>query len=273
MTQTRHQQFQTLFPNEPTFRWNQIEEGLFSSANNWNEITTIPSAIRESLSQIPWMSVELVQIQVSKNGDTHKALLKVEDDKDIETVLMKNPRGAWTICVSSQVGCAMRCGFCATGKMGLTRNLTTDEIVDQYRFWTDYLHSYNLQPNTSVFPRISNIVFMGMGEPLANYEEVKRSLNTLLTHTDLGKTRITVSRGRAPRLEQTSQIKNGRSTFAVAHSATLRHATNCSNVLIPPKTEDWGSAPRSLGTAITSRLNMDAKERERHTSACKSSPP
>ena len=208
MTQTRHQQFQTLFPNEPTFRWNQIEEGLFSSANNWNEITTIPSAIRESLSQIPWMSVELVQIQVSKNGDTHKALLKVEDDKDIETVLMKNPRGAWTICVSSQVGCAMRCGFCATGKMGLTRNLTTDEIVDQYRFWTDYLHSYNLQPNTSVFPRISNIVFMGMGEPLANYEEVKRSLNTLLTHTDLGKTRITVSSvGVLPRLEQSSQIK------------------------------------------------------------------
>ncbi len=151
------------------------------------------------------MTVELVKIQVSGNGDTHKALLKVEGDKKIETVLMANRRGAWTICVSSQVGCAMRCGFCATGKMGLTRNLSSDEIVDQYRFWQRYIAESQprLKPEATTEARISNIVFMGMGEPLANYEEVRDALNLLLAQTDLGPTNITVSTiGILPRLEQ-----------------------------------------------------------------------
>jgi len=154
--------------------------------------------MREHLVQIPWMSVVPQTIQVSKNGDTHKTLLNVEGGKQIETVLMKNNRDAWTICVSSQVGCAMRCGFCATGRMGLTRNLLEDEIIDQYRFWQQYL-----QNNPKLDSRVSNIVFMGMGEPLANYEEVKKTLNTILTYTDIGRTRITVSTvGVLPRLEQ-----------------------------------------------------------------------
>lgn len=164
--------------------------------------------MREKLAAIPWMSVTSQTIQVSGNGDTHKALLGVAGDKQIESVLMKNRAGAWTICVSSQVGCAMRCGFCATGKMGLTRSLIADEIVDQYRFWNSYLVAPGfslgepgLKPGATA--RISNIVFMGMGEPLANYEELKASLNTLLKYTDIGATHITVSTvGVLPRLEQ-----------------------------------------------------------------------
>lgn len=195
---TRKQQFDQLFPKAQTYRWNQIQEGLFSDVKSWNEITSLPNDVREQLSAIPWMSVEGEHVQISGNGDTHKALLTVEGGKQIETVLMENPRGDWTICVSSQVGCAMRCGFCATGKMGLTRSLTSDEIVDQYRFWKHYLLD-----NPQVGGRISNVVFMGMGEPLANYPNVKETLNTLLTYTDLGKTRITVSTvGVLPRLEQ-----------------------------------------------------------------------
>ncbi|MCR4313990.1 MAG: 23S rRNA (adenine(2503)-C(2))-methyltransferase RlmN [Candidatus Uhrbacteria bacterium] len=201
MIKSRHNQFAYLFPNEPAFRWKQIEDAFFSSAKGWEDVTTISKSMRDALTAIPWLSVTSQTIQVSGNGDTHKALLKVAGDKQIESVLMKNRTGAWTICVSSQVGCAMRCGFCATGKMGLTRSLIADEIVDQYRFWMSYLSTF--PPNHLSTPRISNIVFMGMGEPLANYEEVKATLNTLLKYTDIGLTRITVSTvGILPRLEQ-----------------------------------------------------------------------
>ncbi|PJE77047.1 23S rRNA (adenine(2503)-C(2))-methyltransferase RlmN [Candidatus Uhrbacteria bacterium CG10_big_fil_rev_8_21_14_0_10_48_16] len=198
MIESRHKQFTTLFPTEPAFRWKQVEQGLFSFATSWEELTSLSKYIREHIGSIPWMTVTPQKIQISGNGDTHKALLRVEGDQDIETVLMKNKRDAWTICVSSQVGCAMRCGFCATGKMGLIRSLTSDEIVDQYRFWMQYL-----QEHKELEGRISNIVFMGMGEPLANYEEVKYALNAILKHSDIGRTRITVSTvGVLPRLEQ-----------------------------------------------------------------------
>lgn len=208
MIQSRREQYKTLFPSEPAFRWKQIEDAFFSSAKGWEDVTTISKSMREALTAIPWMSVTSQTIQVSGNGDTHKALLKVAGDKEIESVLMKNRAGAWTICVSSQVGCAMRCGFCATGKMGLTRSLIADEIVDQYRFWNYFLatsvasHSDGAKAPVNL-GRISNIVFMGMGEPLANYEELKVTLNTLLKYTDIGATRITVSTvGILPRLEQ-----------------------------------------------------------------------
>ncbi len=242
MILSRRAQFETLFPDEPAFRWKQIEAGLFSDAQNWSQLSTIPKSMRDRLASLPWMTVALEQIQISMNGDTHKALLKVDGDKEIETVLMKNPRGAWTICVSSQVGCAMRCGFCATGKMGLTRSLTVDEIVDQYRFWMNYLSTSS---TLSTSARISNIVYMGMGEPLANYEEVKNSVNTLLAHTDLGKTRITVSTvGVLPRLEQILTDKDWpHIRLAVSlHSAiaaTRKHIVPTSYDDFLPKLEDW----------------------------------
>lgn len=92
----------------------------------------------------------------------------------------------------------MACTFCATGKMGFTRNLTADEIIDQYRFWM-----YYLARDISLEQRISNIVYMGMGEPLANYENVKLSLQLLLQYTDMGPTRLTVSTvGLIPALEK-----------------------------------------------------------------------
>ncbi|MDG1950142.1 MAG: 23S rRNA (adenine(2503)-C(2))-methyltransferase RlmN, partial [bacterium] len=194
----RKEQFDTLFPGQPSYRWKQVEEGLFSDARSWEEITNISKDMREKLSTLPWLSLEPQTVQVSGKKDTHKALLRTNDGKDIETVLMKNARGSWTVCVSSQIGCAMRCGFCATGKMGLTRSLNSDEIVDQYRFWAQYLGEH-----PEVEGRISNMVFMGMGEPLANYVNVKDTLNRLLTFTDIGRTRITVSTvGVLPRLEQ-----------------------------------------------------------------------
>ena len=150
------------------------------------------------IKDVPWISSTLFHMFKNQRGDTYKAVLKTPDGKFFETVLMANKREQWTICVSSQIGCAMKCTFCATGTMGLTRSLTSDEIVDQYRFWKNFL-----KENPDLAQRISNVVFMGMGEPLANYDNVKSAVTTWLEQTDLGPTRITVSSvGILPLLEK-----------------------------------------------------------------------
>ncbi|MDO8462712.1 MAG: 23S rRNA (adenine(2503)-C(2))-methyltransferase RlmN [bacterium] len=183
------------------FRFRQIEVALFDpSIRAWADVTTLSHAMREALAAVPWMSVTQAAILKSRAGDTFKAALATEDGLVFESVLMANRRGQWTICVSSQVGCAMGCTFCATGAMGLTRSLTADEIADQYRFWMYWLQDH---AETVKYARISNIVFMGMGEPLANYANVKSAITTWLRVTDIGTTRITVSTvGVLPQLER-----------------------------------------------------------------------
>ncbi len=217
---SREQQIKDLFPTEPAFRLKQINQAFFEpTKTSWTDITTLSKPMREKLEEkVPWISVSLFKLYESKNHDTYKAILKSIDGKYFETVLMANKRGQWTICVSSQIGCAMRCTFCATGTMGLKRSLLADEIIDQYRFWMYFLNGNHSHPLLrkgrslqSLLPtnkspllskeglgevqstRISNIVFMGMGEPLANYENVKQTIHTWLTYTDLGKTKITIS--------------------------------------------------------------------------------
>lgn len=197
---SRHSLFSEQHAREPRFRWSQIERSFFDpKVRGWEQVHTIPQKLRLELRhEIPWMSVESLRVFESVSKDTYKAVLVLRDHARIETVLMKNSRGQWTICLSSQVGCAMRCAFCATGTLGLTRNLIDDEIVDQYRYWQGFL---SMHPD---FPqRISNVVFMGMGEPLANYYAVKRAIASLLTYTDIGNTHITVSTvGVLPLLEK-----------------------------------------------------------------------
>lgn len=213
---TRHQQFTKQFPSVPAYRWKQIEVSLFDPAiTGLGGISTLPKSVREhSASQFHWMSVAPATVLESNRHDTWKAALSVEGGALVETVLMLNRRDQWTICVSSQVGCAMRCTFCATGRMGFTRNLTSDEIVDQYRFWNSFLekaatnksapHSAELTERR----RISNIVFMGMGEPLANYENVREAVSLILKYTDVGPTHITVSTvGMLPQLQKLLEDK------------------------------------------------------------------
>ncbi len=187
---TRAAVFQELFPKEPAFRVKQIEQALFHpSATGWNEITTMPKAMRETLiKSVPWMTCTAERVYQSARDDTYKAVLIAADGQRFESVLMENKRGQWTICVSSQIGCAMKCTFCATGAMGFKRSLTADEITDQYRFWKIFLRAKPSAPQ-----RISNIVFMGMGEPMANYDNVKKAIHTWLKYTDIGPTKITVS--------------------------------------------------------------------------------
>ncbi|HLC75754.1 MAG TPA: 23S rRNA (adenine(2503)-C(2))-methyltransferase RlmN [Candidatus Peribacterales bacterium] len=187
---TRAERFLELFPEEKPYRLRQLEEAAFrSNASGFKDVTTFPKDMKEILSeQVPWISIACERLVESISKDTMKAVLRTEDNLRFESVLMANKRDQWTICVSSQIGCAMGCTFCATGAMGLRRNLNADEIADQYRFW-----KMKLQEQGRGSERISNVVFMGMGEPLGNYENVKNAIHRWLTHTDLGPTRITVS--------------------------------------------------------------------------------
>lgn len=186
---TRVEIFKELFPSEPKFRVKQINEGLFNFKNNcFDDLLNFKKEQREEMKKsLSFMTVKKASIFQSKHQDTYKAIVKGVDGQRFETVLMENKKGAYTICVSSQIGCAMKCNFCATGMMGFKRNLLSDEIVDQYRFWRYFLLTENIDK------RISNIVFMGMGEPMANYQNVKDAINTILDNTDLGPTKITVS--------------------------------------------------------------------------------
>jgi 23S rRNA (adenine2503-C2)-methyltransferase len=188
---TRKSILDEFFPNEPNFRIKQIKAGLFDPKyKNIEDITPLPKQMRETLAEqdFPWMSVRLHKLFESENGDTWKAILKGADERLFETVLMRNKREQWSICVSSQIGCAMKCTFCATGTMGLKRSLTADEITDQYRFWQQFVAT-----REDLDERISNVVFMGMGEPMANYDNVKEAIQTWLDNTDIGPTKITVS--------------------------------------------------------------------------------
>lgn len=184
------QQLRTLFPTWPRYRFHQVVAAWFQARfRSWEDVTVLTRVERKNVAAtLPWMSLTLARILSGSRGDTYKALLHTNDHAAIETVLMQNARGHWSICVSSQIGCAMACTFCATGKMGFTRNLRVEEIVDQYRYWMYFLASHPKLDQT-----ITNVVYMGMGEPLANYENVRSSLQLLLEHTNMGPTRLTVS--------------------------------------------------------------------------------
>jgi len=161
----------------PKFRLKQILKAVYQdSVSCFSEISTLPKDLREELDkEINILSFSPDEIQTDKKDQTKKVLLKLSDENYIETVLMPGViEGHWTTCISSQVGCALNCAFCATGKNGFNRNLDYDEIIDQVLFWKQYLAKHN--PEDS----LSNIVFMGMGEPFMNWDEVSKAIHKLL---------------------------------------------------------------------------------------------
>ncbi|SDS02717.1 23S rRNA (adenine(2503)-C(2))-methyltransferase RlmN [Microlunatus soli] len=160
---------------EKPFRAKQLSNHYFSRLTVDPEaMTDIPAASRERLvgQLMPTLFTEVRSV-AADGGSTRKALLRAHDGTLVESVLMRYPDRA-TLCISSQAGCGMACPFCATGQGGLERNLSTAEIVDQVRSAAAVMRD-GLMPDSSGTPtpgRLSNIVFMGMGEPLANYKRV-----------------------------------------------------------------------------------------------------
>ena len=169
---------------QPAFRIKQIEKNYYQGkAKNFDEMTDLSKDLRASLSdKFSLLSVELEQMNTE--GHTQKALLKLADGKKIESVLMDYDN--WlTVCISTQVGCALNCKFCATGKMGFIRNLTQEELVDQIIFW-----------NKQIFPQyVGRVVFMGMGEPFLNWDNVIESLKIINSpdYLNIGARKISIS--------------------------------------------------------------------------------
>jgi 23S rRNA (adenine2503-C2)-methyltransferase len=165
----------TLLAGEPRYRVDQVWDGLHRRAAEVDELTDLPKSLRSRLSGESALAPALVMAasSTSRRGDTVKWLWQLSDGNRIETVLMLYPSRA-TVCVSTQAGCAMACGFCATGQAGFDRHLSTGEIVEQV-----------IRAIRAALPRrVTNVVFMGMGEPLANYEHTWAAVERL--HGDVG---------------------------------------------------------------------------------------
>ncbi|MEZ5218100.1 MAG: 23S rRNA (adenine(2503)-C(2))-methyltransferase RlmN [Ilumatobacteraceae bacterium] len=173
-----------LLAGEPSFRTKQVWEGLYTNLADPSAMTNLPKTLRSRLETELPQALDLVTERVSDRGDTVKFLWELDGGARIETVLMLYPDRA-TVCVSTQAGCAMACGFCATGQAGFTRHLTTGEIVEQV--------VRAAQRARSGERRVSNVVFMGMGEPLANEAAVWGSVERLQGDVGISARHLTVS--------------------------------------------------------------------------------
>jgi 23S rRNA (adenine2503-C2)-methyltransferase len=162
--------FQEIFDKEPKYRLAQAKKAVFQDlVGSWQEATVFSLEMRQELDKE--LSLEIIgETLTSRDGESGKALITLKDELKIETVLMKH-QDRNTICVSSQVGCPLGCSFCATGKMGFKRNLDAGEIIDQVLFYARKLKESK--------EKINNIVFMGMGEPFLNYENVMKAIKIL----------------------------------------------------------------------------------------------
>lgn len=155
-----YEEFMKLDLALPRFRYKQIFEGLHKQGLDYDEITSLPLALRSQLAEdYPLPVVLLKKVYISEKDDTRKLILELGDGNIVEAVLMSYHYG-WTLCTPSQVGCAMGCTFCASTIGGLVRDLTRAELLRIFYVASNYIGE------------ISRVVFMGSGEPLHNYDEV-----------------------------------------------------------------------------------------------------
>ena len=184
---------------EPKFRAKQIYKWLYEKVSSFDEMTNIPKSLREKLSEICVINTMIIQKRfVSSLDGTRRYLLKLGDGNFIESVLMKYKHG-YSICVSSQVGCAMGCKFCASTIGGKIRDLSSGEIIDQI-----------ITVERDLGERISNIVIMGVGEPLDNFESVAAFIKNVNEPLGLGigQRHITVSTcGIVPKIYELADMR------------------------------------------------------------------
>jgi 23S rRNA (adenine2503-C2)-methyltransferase len=209
------QKIQEILKNEPKFRTKQVYEAIFQKfIENWDEATSLPAALRDRLKAEASLEIE-AEILESADKNTVKAAISLPGGR-VETVLMRH-EGRDTVCVSSQMGCKLACTFCLTGQGGFARNLDSYEIVEQVLFFARYLKrnlketlpapsnggeltSRKTTPSPSLerrgdSERVTNVVFMGMGEPFANYDEVLKAIRFLNDEEtfNIGARKISVS--------------------------------------------------------------------------------
>lgn len=186
--------------NQPKFRFKQIVKNYFSGQfDSFEKMSNLSLDLRKDLNNNLSLSSNTLEV-IQEDKSTKKALLKLSDNEKIETVLMEY-EGWTTVCVSTQIGCLLGCKFCATGKLGFKRNLTTEEIIDQIVFW-----------NNKIYPKtISRVVFMGMGEPFLNWDNFIQAIEIINSKNGLniGSRKISVSTvGIADRIKDFTDLDN-----------------------------------------------------------------
>ena len=165
------EKLEEILKDQPAYRLLQAKTAIFKDLlDDWSQALFLPKELRVKLSSFCPLEIK-GEVTDSLDKESAKALMTLKDGLKIETVLMKHRDGRKTICVSSQVGCPLGCLFCATGKMGFKRNLTLSEIVSQVIFFARLLKDSA--------EKVTNLVFMGMGEPFLNSENVLNTIKVL----------------------------------------------------------------------------------------------
>ena len=244
---------------EPAFRSRQVADAAWrSAAADWDEVTTLARPLRTALAErLRFDTVAATTIRVADGGTTEKALHGLSDGRLVESVLMHYPGGADrrernTLCISSQAGCAVGCPFCATGELGFERDLDVAEIVDQARHARRRL--------AAAGRHLTNVVFMGMGEPLLNLDAV---LDAAAALTDparfgLGARHITISTsGVVPGIERLARLRP-QWTLAIS----LHAARDPLRDLLVPLNRRWPvadvvAAARAYGEATGRRVSYE----------------
>jgi 23S rRNA (adenine2503-C2)-methyltransferase len=206
---------------EPAYRARQLADHIWSGrAAAFEDVRTLPGTLRDALAQAyRFDTLTRTERRETDGGLTDKALHQLDDGRVVESVLMRYPargsrRERTTICISSQAGCAVGCPFCATGELGLWRNLLPSEIVDQARYWRRELLSQGR--------RLTNIVFMGMGEPLLNADAVLAACAALSdgNRFGLGQRHIAVSTsGVVPGIQRLTALRRQYTLAVSLHAA------------------------------------------------------
>lgn len=211
----------------PSFRAKQVVQWLTKGAENFDDMTNLPADFRRFLQKNYYISVAIIaKKQVSKYDNTSKYLLRLSDGQYIECVLMFYHHGI-TLCISTQVGCKMGCTFCATGKSGFSRNLLPSEMLAQIQA---------VEKDTGA--PITNLVLMGMGEPLDNYENVVKFLRLVSSPSgrNLGMRHITLSTcGVVPKIYELAEEK-----FALNLSVSLHAPNDDIRSKTMPINKTWG---------------------------------
>ncbi|MBQ9994614.1 MAG: 23S rRNA (adenine(2503)-C(2))-methyltransferase RlmN [Clostridia bacterium] len=214
---------------QPKYRAKQVFKWLHRGVDSFDEMSDLPKNLREELCKKCYISsAQVARRLVSSHDETKKYLFRLHDGEYVESVLMKYEHG-YSICISTQVGCKMGCTFCATGRSGFSRNLTASEMLAQIM---------SAQKTENI--RISNVVLMGMGEPLDNFDNVMRFL-TLVSHEDgicIGMRHITLSTcGLVDKLEELLERK-----LQITLSVSLHAPNDEIRASMMPVNNRWGVA-------------------------------
>lgn len=162
-----NEELSRLLDLDKPFQSKIIYQNLVKGISDFNKMTSLPQEMRSRLCKKYASTLSSTLVRKQEDDSAIKLLIRLEDGKSVECVRLSDGKGRYTACLSSEVGCAMGCTFCKTGTMGLRRNLEAGEIIEQF------VHLQNLGE------KISHVVFMGMGEPLANFQEVMRAITEL----------------------------------------------------------------------------------------------